>query len=192
MKVLGIVGSLRKGGNTEFAVQSALKSAQDLGADVEEICLTDYKIYPCDGCGKCKTAVCHLDDGMKKLLPKIAEADALIIGSPVYYGGISGGLKCLLDRCRPLKLQGNQLSGKIGGAIAVGKVWGHANVIDTILHFFGSQGMIAVPIKSNPGIGAQIIATKYGDAEKDINGIKAVQELGKQIVENTIRLKEDK
>lgn len=104
MKVLGIVGSLRRGGNTELAVQASLKVAQDLGVEVEMISLADYRIYPCDGCGHCKTQACHLDDGMQELLPKIAAADALIIGSPVYYGGISGGLKCLLDRCRPLKL----------------------------------------------------------------------------------------
>lgn len=191
MKVLGIVGSLRNGGNTEFAVKETLKAAQDLGAEVEVISLADYRVYPCDGCGLCKTEACHYDDGMRELLPKIAEADALIVGSPVYYGGISGGLKCLLDRCRPLKLQGNQLTGKVGGAVAIGKVWGHANVIDTILHFYGSQGMIAVPIKSNPGIGAQIIATGRGDAEKDTNGQKALQELGKQIVEYISRLKEE-
>lgn len=183
MKILGIVGSLRQGGNTEFAVQMSLKVARDSGADIEMIRLSDYNIQPCNGCGKCKHDICPINDGMEKLLLKLANADAIIFGSPVYYGGISGGLKCFLDRCRPLKLQGNKLKGKLGGAIAVGKVWGHANVIDTILHFFGSQGMYSVPIGVNPGIGAQIFATGKDDAKNDIDGQKAVQELGKKIVE---------
>ena len=126
MKVLGIVGSLRKGGNTEVAVKSTLTAIQDLGVDTELICLSDFKVGPCDGCGKCKKGSCHINDDMIKLIPKIESADAFVIGSPVYYGGISGGLKCFLDRCRPLKLNGNLLRGKIGGAIAVGKIWGHA------------------------------------------------------------------
>ena len=183
MKVIGVVGSLRKDGNTEFAVKTSLKAAAELGAEIEEIDLSNYSIHPCDGCGLCKKQECHIDDSMHEILPKIAAADAIILGSPVYYGGISGGLKCFLDRCRPLKQQGNQLRGKVGGAIAVGKVWGHANVIDTILHFFGSQGMISVPIHSNPGIGAQVFASELGDAETDISGQKAAQELGKRIVE---------
>lgn len=182
MKIVGIVGSLRKGGNTEYAVELSLKAAEEMGVETELIILSDYNIHPCDGCGCCKKGECHINDGMQNLLPKLAESDALIIGSPVYYGGISGGLKCFLDRCRPLKQHGNQLSGKIGGAIAVGKIWGHANVIDTILHFFGSQGIISIPINSNPGIGAQVFATELGDAEKDNNGQKAVTDLGKKVV----------
>jgi multimeric flavodoxin WrbA len=189
MKVIGVIGSLRKGGNTEFAVKAALKAAATSGAEAEEINLADYSILPCDGCGVCKSEECHIKDGMHAILPKIAAADALILGSPVYYGSVSGGLKCFLDRCRPLKLQGNRLKGKVGGAIAVGKVWGHSNAIDSILHFFGSQGMISVPIDSNPGIGAQVYATARGDAEKDTEGQKAVQELGRKIVEYLIRLK---
>ena len=187
MKVLGVVGSLRKGGNTEFAVRASLKAAEELGAEIEEIDLADLDIHPCDGCGRCKKEECHITDGMHAVLPKLATADAIILGTPVYYGSVSGGFKCFLDRCRPLKLQGNQLRGKVGGAIAVGKVWGHTNAIDSILHFFGSQGMFSVPINSNPGIGAQVFATGRGDAEKDIEGQKAVQELGKRVVECLMR-----
>jgi len=189
MKVLGIVGSLRKGGNTEFAIKTSLKAVHDMEVEVEVINLSEHSIQPCNGCGQCKSDVCRIDDDMNTLLSKIAAADALIIGSPVYYGGISGGLKCFLDRCRPLKQQGNQLRGKIGGAIAVGKIWGHVSVIDTILHFFGAQGMIAVPINSNPGIGAQVFATECGDAEKDADGQKSLHELGRRIVEVLSKLK---
>lgn len=190
MKILGIVGSQRKGGNTEFSVRTSLKAAEKMGAETEIIFLADYNIHPCDGCGVCKKETCHINDGMNELLLKVSAADAIIIASPVYYGGISGGLKCFLDRCRPLKQQGNQLKGKIGGAIAVGKVWGHVNVIDTILHFFGAQGMISIPISSNPGVGVQVFATAYGDAEKDTSAQKALQELGEQVTRYSSILKE--
>jgi len=190
MKILGVTGSLRKGGNTEFTVKSSLKAATALGAKTDEINLSDYNIHPCSGCGICKKEKCHIDDGMHELLLKVAEADALIIGGPVYYGSISGGLKSFLDRCRPLKLQGNQLRGKFGGAIAVGKIWGHSNAIDTIFHFFGSQGIFSVPIYTNPGIGVQVFASELGDAEKDIEGQKPAEELGKRIVECLVRAKE--
>ena len=189
MKVIGVVGSLRKDGNTEFAIKAALQASSEMGAETEVILLSDYNISACDGCGKCKSEPCHIKDGMDSILTKIASTDAIILGTPVYYGSVAGGLKCFLDRCRPLKQQGNQLRGKIGGAIAVGKVWGHTSALDSILHFYGSQGVISVLINSNSGIGAQVFATERGDAEKDIDGYKAVKELGKRIVEQLLHQK---
>ncbi|MDE5977092.1 MAG: flavodoxin family protein [Turicibacter sp.] len=177
MKIVGIVGSLRKGGNTEFVIQEALKCASALGMETEAIKLAEYTILPCNGCGICKENPCPIDDDMNGLLSKLSSADAILFASPVYYGGISGGLKCFMDRCRPLKQQGNQLNGKLGGAIAVGKVWGHISVIDTMLHFFGSQGIRAISIGSNPGVGVQVIASEKGAAANDAAGIKALNEL---------------
>ncbi|MDR0919903.1 MAG: flavodoxin family protein [Oscillospiraceae bacterium] len=124
MKIVGVVGSKRKNGNTETAVKIALQTAQNIGAEVDIILISQMNINPCDGCGECKTKECHIEDDMSLALSKLIEADAIILASPVYYGSVAGGFKCFLDRCRPLKQQGNKLSGKIGGCIAVGKVWG--------------------------------------------------------------------
>ncbi|HBG82004.1 TPA: flavodoxin family protein [candidate division CPR2 bacterium] len=183
MKVLGIVGSFRSGGNTEITVREALERAKEKGAETDIILLKDYQINPCRGCGACKDGECIQKDNMKKLIPKITSADAIIIGSPVYYGGITGGLKCLLDRFRPLKLNGDQLKNKIGGIIVVGNRWGHTNVMETINHFFCAQGMLSVPIFTHPGMGAQIIASQIGDAAKNEDNLVVSRMVGERVVE---------
>ena len=73
MKILGIVGSGRDGGNTEILVTEALATAKENGADETKLIkLTTYKIDPCDGCGICKdTGNCRIDDGMQKIYPEI-------------------------------------------------------------------------------------------------------------------------
>jgi multimeric flavodoxin WrbA len=183
MKIVGVVGSKRENGNTEAAIKIALQTAESMGAEVDIILLSKMHINPCDGCGDCKVNECHFKDDMQLVLAKLTKADAIILSSPVYYGSVAGGFKCFLDRCRPLKQQGNKLMGKIGGAIAVGKVWGHLSVLDSIIHFFGSQGIVPTFIKSNPGLGVQILASEIGDIENDTVGCKSLQELGKCIVD---------
>lgn len=69
MKVLGIVFSPRRNGNTEILVREALKGAEEVGAETELITTRDYKINPCDGCESCyETGKCHINDDMQIIM----------------------------------------------------------------------------------------------------------------------------
>ncbi|NPA15519.1 MAG: flavodoxin family protein [Deferribacteres bacterium] len=100
MKILGMVVSARRLGNSEIAVREALMGAEEAGAETEIIRLTDYEIKPCIGCMRCafKKEKCHIKDDCNRVYEKMLEADALILGVPDYILGAAGYLKMLLDR----------------------------------------------------------------------------------------------
>ncbi|MBE0466284.1 MAG: flavodoxin family protein [Candidatus Desulforudis sp.] len=100
MRILGIVGSKRKNGNTSCLVREALSAAQKQGAQTELVFLDDYSFQDCMGCEGCKdTFTCVVDDGMQKIYPLLLEADGIILGSPTYFYNISADTKALIDRC---------------------------------------------------------------------------------------------
>lgn len=101
MKVLGIVGSPRRNGNTDILVGEVIRGALDAGAKVEIVFLNDLKINPCqaecrDYCKK--TSKCKIKDDMSGLYAKIFESDILILGTPVYWYGPSAQIKAFIDR----------------------------------------------------------------------------------------------
>ena len=100
MRILGLIASYRKLGNTEVLVREALRAAEGEGADVELIRLTDLDIKPCKGCMAClfKGERCNIGDDMPKLLDAIVEADGLIVGAPTYILSPPGIIKMALDR----------------------------------------------------------------------------------------------
>lgn len=116
MKILGIVGSKRKDGNTAILVQKALNGAQvalehfnegSPGAERQEssqftqlINLDDYDFAGCNGCEGCKeTYQCIVKDDMQEIYPKLLEADGIIIGSPTYFYNVTSDIKAMIDRC---------------------------------------------------------------------------------------------
>ncbi|HKM13542.1 MAG TPA: flavodoxin family protein [Candidatus Methanomethylophilaceae archaeon] len=100
MKIIGIVGSRRRNGNTSLLVQEALKSFEGEGIETELLFLGDYNIKSCTGCEGCKdTFNCVIKDDMHKLYKLILDSDAVILGSPTYFYNVSGEMKLFLDRC---------------------------------------------------------------------------------------------
>lgn len=100
MKVIGIVGSARKG-NGLALTEAALAGAKDAGAEVELIRLADLTIKPCFDCGYCKkpeNKYCIQKDGMQDLFRKIEAADGIIFSSPVYFGRASALYLSFIDR----------------------------------------------------------------------------------------------
>lgn len=99
-KVIVLVGSVRKGGNTERLAQAFAEGAGQ-NHEVEIISVADYRVNPCIGCNSCferEGHGCFQQDDMQKLYPKLAEADIIAAASPVYFYGISAQLKALVDR----------------------------------------------------------------------------------------------
>ncbi len=98
-KVLGIVGSPRKKGNTYALVESVLKGAEAEGADTEIVQLSDMTIKECDGCHACwKGRPCPKRDDMDGIYCKIGESDVIVLGTPIYWYAPTALMKCLLDR----------------------------------------------------------------------------------------------
>ena len=99
MKVLGILGSPRVGGNSDILLDQALAGAREAGAEVEKIVLCQKKISGCLDCEKCnETGVCVVKDDMPEIHGKILEADAVIHSVPVYFWAMTAQMKAYLDR----------------------------------------------------------------------------------------------
>ena len=101
MKIIGIVASPRKGGNTAWAVNKILEGAKEQGAETEARYFSDLNIEPCRGCLCCHDGSdrgCVIDDDMQELYDAIEHADALVLGSPVYLGQMSAQAKIFTDR----------------------------------------------------------------------------------------------
>ncbi len=97
--VLGIMGSPRKGGNTDLLMEAVLEGARQAGARTEKIHLADLSIRPCLGCDRCrKTGECAQKDDMRGLLEMMESSGAWVLGTPVYYWGPSAQLKAFVDR----------------------------------------------------------------------------------------------
>ena len=180
MKVLGIICSPRSGGNTEVLVKEALAGARESGAQTETIRISDMKINPCDGCMTChQSGECQIQDDMQIVYQKILSADAVILGSPVYFWSVSGQAKILMDRTYALRYPNHRLKNKIGGAIVAAGRRGSVNALSIINNFFLGHDMIVV------GLGISGYGTEKGDVRKDERAISGARSLGRQIVQLT-------
>ena len=98
-KIIGIIGSPRKNGNTDILVDRILKGARDAGADIEKVHLRGLNIKECDGCYICwKGRECPKKDDMNDMYPVIESADVIVFGTPVYWFGPTALLKAFIDR----------------------------------------------------------------------------------------------
>lgn len=113
MKILGIVGSYRKGGNTDLITDAILSGAARRGAEIEKIFIDDLKIGSCRGCMDCrKEGICCQEDDVAELVAKIDRADGVVFGSPIYGNYITGQAKVLLDRMMGVINKTSYLPGK--------------------------------------------------------------------------------
>jgi multimeric flavodoxin WrbA len=108
MKILGLVGSHRRNGNSELLAKSALMGAEGIGAQVELLRLTDYRIEPCQGLGLClfREEGCHIEDDVKFIWSKIDAADGILLSVPCYFLESTAVLKQLIDRAWVLAHRG--------------------------------------------------------------------------------------
>lgn len=102
VKVLGLAGSARRGGNTETLLDWCLSAAREAGAVAVKFGLCDLDLHGCQGCDACrKDGVCIKKDDMQKLYPHLRNADSIVIAAPVYFQGMPAVPKMVIDRCQP-------------------------------------------------------------------------------------------
>lgn len=182
MKVLAINGSPRKGGNTEILLNEALKSAAKEGLEIELVHIGGTNIKPCRACGKCrelKNKKCIIDnDAFNGIFKKIAEADALIFGSPTYFAGMTPELKCLIDRAGYVaRGNGMLLKRKLGSAVIAQRRGGATSVMESINFMFLMSEMFVVGSTYwNFGFGAA-----KGEVLEDQEAMENMQNLGENI-----------
>ena len=98
-KVVAFIGSPRKKGNTVKTVNEILKGVKEAGGETKIYYLNDMNIKPCQGCLYCrKEESCAIKDDMQTVYQDMKEADAIVIGSPIYFGQMSAQTKIFIDR----------------------------------------------------------------------------------------------
>ena len=100
MKIVAVLGSPRPQGNSSTLARAFLQAAGERGAEITEYLLNQMDFQGCQGCGGCKTKseTCILEDDLTPVLQAVRDADLLVLASPVYFGDLSGQLKCFFDR----------------------------------------------------------------------------------------------
>ena len=152
MKVLGIMGSPRRQGNTELLLDKAMEGAGEAGAEVEKVLVSKLKISPCLEIYACrKDGNCAIKDDMQLLYKKLLEADYIIFASPIFFYGITSQAKAIVDRCQALwvrryvlNMGGEDNRERRGVFISVGATRG-AKLFDgavlTVKYFFDAVGV---------------------------------------------------
>jgi multimeric flavodoxin WrbA len=175
VKAIGIVGSPRKGGNTEILTAHCLKAIAEEGIKTEMVRLAGLDIHGCKACGYCHEheGQCSIEDDMPKVHKKMLAADIIIVGSPVYYGSATALVKGLLERAGFTSR--GKYAGKVGGPITVARRAGQNFTFAELLFWFHINGMI------NPGSIYWNVAFGWekGAVEKDEEGLRTVWEFGK-------------
>ncbi|MCX6303209.1 MAG: flavodoxin family protein [Bacteroidia bacterium] len=182
MKLLGINCSPRKGGNTEILIKEVFKSIEKNGIKTEFFQLGGKKVNGCIACLKCrelKDGQCHQENEvLNKVIKKMVEADAVIIGSPTYFSDLCTEAKALIDvagYC--LRGAGNPLKKKPGAAVISVRRAGAIHAFDSINHFFLINEMI-IPGSSYWNIG---VGGKKGEVANDEEGLEIMRVLGENM-----------
>lgn len=193
MKVLGIYGSPRKGGNSDTLLDEALKGAKQAGAEVSAVYARDLRISGCRECGACeKTGRCAIDDEMQDIYPLLLDADVIILASPVFFYGMPSQVKALIDRCQAMwaktKLgkgggKGERRESGIGYLIAVGATRGKRlfeGIKLTAIFFFDALNKDYRDGLFYKGIEGKEEIKRHADA------LKQAFEFGKKVAETSL------
>ena len=179
MKVIAINGSPREKGNTWFALNTVGEALIKEGINFEIIHIGNQAIRGCIACKKCKENkdnTCSIrTDKLNDYLPVIREADGIVLGSPVFYSGIAGTMKCFLDRLFYVSgSNGNWMRHKVGASVVAVRRSGGSATWSSLNYFLTLYEMtIATSNYWNIIHGAQ-----EGEAEQDTEGVQIMQVLG--------------
>jgi len=120
-KIVGVFGSMRKNGNSDWMLNTLLNSAEKEGAEVQRVFLRDLKFEQCNGCDTCEvTGKCAIKDDMQTLYPKLIEANLIVVACPNYFKNVNGLTKTFIDRTNALLRKERQLKKKYAIGLLVG------------------------------------------------------------------------
>ena len=172
MKVLLINGSPRKDGNTAIALNEMIKVFESQGIETELLHIGGKDIRGCIACGKCRQlGHCVFDDIVVQANQKLAEADGLVVGSPVYYAAANGTVVSFMDRL--FYSNSADLRMKVGAAVSVARRGGQTTTFDQLNKYFTISGM---PVASGQYWNG-VHGAAPGEAENDSEGLQQMRTL---------------
>ncbi|MGL1863307.1 MAG: flavodoxin family protein [Pseudodesulfovibrio sp.] len=182
MKVVGINGSARKGGNTAIMIQGVFKELEAEGIETEMIELSGKKMRGCIACFKCFENKDHLcavkNDFMNDCITAMDEADGIILGSPTYFANISTEMKALVDRAGMVgRANDDMFARKVGAGVASCRRGGAIQTFNALNAFFFIEQMI-VPGSHYWNLGHGL---NKGEVNDDTEGMETMEILGKNM-----------
>lgn len=144
MKVIAFNGSPHKEGVIFTGISTVAAELKEAGIDVEIVHVGDKPVHGCIACGKCREkGLCGIsNDIVNECIEKTRAADGIIIGSPVYYGGIAGAFKCFCDR---MFYTGLNLNYKVGAVVASCRRSGGIATFHQLCNYLNLAGAVIVP-----------------------------------------------
>ena len=176
MKVLILNGSPHTNGNTAAAISEMMQVFEAEKIEVEVLQVGSKQIRGCMGCGACyKLGKCVFDDMVNECAEKFAEADGMVIASPVYYASANATLVALLQRLFYSTRFDKRM--KVGASIAVARRGGCSATFDELNKFFTISGM---PVASSQYWNS-VHGALPGEAEQDAEGMQTMRTLAKNM-----------
>ncbi len=176
MKILLINGSPRRNGNTAAALAEMVRVFEAEGFETETVQIGAEAIRGCVACGGCgRLGKCVFDDAVNAITPKFEAADALIVGTPVYYASANATLTALLDRLFYSTRFDKTM--KVGAAVAVCRRGGASAAFDRLNKYFTISGM---PVASSQYWNS-VHGAAPGEAAEDGEGLQTMRTLARNV-----------
>ena len=178
MKILVLNGSPHINGCTDRGVRGVESTLVENGIEVERVNIGNKDIRGCIGCNFCRQhGRCVFNDLVNETAHKFAEADGLIVGSPVYYAGCNGQALAFLDRLFYSTSATIDKTMKVGAAVVSSRRAGSTSAFDEINKYFTISAM---PIASST-YWNEVHGFTAEDVEADLEGLQTMRNLGRNI-----------
>jgi multimeric flavodoxin WrbA len=177
-KVVAVIGSPRRRGNTATLVEAALEELERGGCECTRIVLAERHIEFCNGHVYCGERACPHDDDMAGILEQVYAADGLILATPIYYENVSGQMKTFMDRNATRYYHEEWLAPKVVGLIAVAAESSADDTLAAMRRFVALSNPEELPMVALGGC-----ADKPGAAAEDAELMAEARALGRSMAE---------
>ena len=177
MKALLINGSPHAKGCTYTALSELKHTLEAEGIETELIHVGNQDVRGCIACGQCrKLGKCVFDDVVNEVASRLAEADAFVIGAPVYYSSPAGGAISFMDRLFFSTVNVNKTM-KVGAAVVTCRRGGNTSSFDVLNKYFTISGM---PIASSQ-YWNMVFGNSPEEVRQDLEGLQTMRTLGRNM-----------
>jgi multimeric flavodoxin WrbA len=179
MKVLGINGSPRKGGNTDAILKMAFEPLEEAGIETEIIRIGGARIRGCTACMACfrnRNGRCVIEDDMlNEVVAKFGSIDGIVLGSPTYYADVTSDMKAFIDRAGFVaNANGAPLKYKAAASVTAVRRGGAIHCLDTMNHWLHYMQTYLV----GSTYWDMVFGLEIGEAANDAEGVKTMRNLG--------------
>ena len=174
--ILLVNGSPHVKGCIGRAFDELERTLHENGISTTRINVGNKEIRGCIGCNYCKThGKCVFDDAVNETAPLLAEADGMIVGTPVYYAGANGQLHAFLDRLFYSTFGNIDYNQKVGATVVSSRRAGSTSAFDSLNHFFSMNSM---PVVSST-YWNEVHGFTAEDVESDLEGLQTMRNLAR-------------